>query len=103
MLPGIDIEMGGITYVVPPLALGDMEVYQKKIAGVIGGIDANSVAVVLDVSIAALRRNYPDMTREDLGRIVDVSNFMDLFNSVMDIAGLRRKAADAEKAKASNP
>lgn len=103
MIPGIEMDLSGTTYLVPPLALGDMEVHQDKISAVMAGGDTKQITVVLDVSLCAITRNYPDMTREAWGRVVDVSNFMELFNNVMDVSGARRKAADAEKAKASNP
>lgn len=103
MLPGIDVTLGGTKFLVPPLSLGSLEVFQKRLSEFTGNLDAASVSTVLDVTLAALKRNYPEMTREQLGELMDVSDMAGVMLAVMDVAGIHRKAADAEKAMASNP
>jgi hypothetical protein len=102
MLPGIDVILGGTKFLVPPLSLGSLELFQKRLAAFQGGIDPESVGTVIDVALAAINRNYPEMTREQLGAILDLSDMAEVMQAVMDVAGIRRKAAAEEKAKASN-
>lgn len=91
MIKGIKLVMGGVEYEVPPLALGDLERYQDQLAGYSGGIDAASVSTVIDIAHAALRRNYGQITREDVGALVDLGNMAEVFEAVMDVSGLKRK------------
>ena len=96
---GIELVLGGETWVVPPLSLGALEQLQPKLKAFTGDVmDGAQLGVVLDVTHAALRRNYPDITRETVGEMIDVGTFMSVFEAVMDVSGVRRKAAEAEKA-----
>lgn len=101
-IPGIDFDFGGETFTVPPLALGDLELLQERLGAVqVGSLDAASVSTVIDSTLAALKRNYPDMTRERVAGLVDLSNMADVMLCVMDVAGVRRKEIDAGKAAAA--
>jgi hypothetical protein len=98
-IKGIPKELGGTTYIVPPLSLGALEQLHEKLGTFAGDVsDLGQVATVIDAAHAALRRNYPDMTREQVADMVDVSNMLELFEAVMDISGARRKAHEAEAA-----
>ncbi|MDO5058584.1 MAG: hypothetical protein Q4D82_01420 [Neisseria sp.] len=92
---GVKVELGGEIYVVPPLTLGALEQLQDDIAKMNGNTAFNEqVNVISKVGLAALQRNYPEMTREKLLEIVDVSNMNELFEAVMDVSGLKRKAQE---------
>ena len=96
---GIPVQMGEREYVVPPLALGALEALQDRIAGFKGDIrDGKQVATVIDAAHAALKRNYPEITREEVADLVDVSNMAEVFEAVMDVSGLKRKALEAGEA-----
>lgn len=100
-IPGIDFDFGTETLTIPPLALGDLEVLQKRLGGLeVGAVDPASVAAVIDVTLAALLRNYPDMTRERVARLIDVANMAEVTRCVMDVAGLHRKEIEQGKARA---
>lgn len=93
---GIPIQFAGKEYVIPPLSLGALEQLQERIAGFTGDIRSKEqVATVLDAAHAALKRNYPDVTREDVADWIDVANMADVFEAVMDISGLKRKSLEA--------
>jgi hypothetical protein len=96
-IKGISLDLAGQLLVVPPLSLGAMEQLQDSLASFTGDIsDRKQVATAIDAAHAALRRNYPEMTREDVAELVDVSNMVDVFQAVMDVSGARRKAAEAQ-------
>lgn len=84
------------TYVIPPIALGALEQLQQRITEFSGDVmDTKSVATVIDAAHAALKRNYPDLTREAVADLIDVENMADVFACVMDVSGVKRKAAEA--------
>ena len=111
MVPGIEMVLGGgATYVVPPLSLGAIEVLLPKLQKLSGTND--DVPIMSLAVVAALRRNYPDLTRaqilgsltidETTGDITGEPGLVGLecmqavFDAVMDVSGLRRKALEAE-------
>jgi hypothetical protein len=97
-IKGITFNLAGDDYEIPPLSLGDLERLQDKIAAVKeGSMDVGTVSTILDATHAALRRNYPDVTREQVADMVDVSNMADVFRAVMDVSGLIRKEIEAGK------
>jgi hypothetical protein len=97
MIKGIDIDLEGKVYTVPPLNLGALEKLQDRLLAFTGGIDKDSVATVLDAAYLALRRNYPEMTREDVAGMIDVANMEAVMLAVMDVSGLRRKSLESER------
>lgn len=97
-IKGIPLELGGETYVVPPMPLGALEAMQDRIQTFAGGLDGASVGTVIDCLHASLKRNYPDMTREAVADLLDVGNMQDVMEAVMDVSGMRRKAMEADAA-----
>lgn len=95
---GIALNLNGEEYVIPPLALGALDQIKDKITDFDKAPFAEQVTLTIDIATAALKRNYPDMTREKVGEIVDVGNMMQVFEAVMDVSGLKRKAQEAEAA-----
>lgn len=100
-IKGITLELAGVDFVVPPLPLGALESLQERIESFTGGLDKGSVATVIDCLHASLRRNYPEISREDAANLVDVANMGDVMQAVMDVSGMRRKQLEA--AAAGNP
>ncbi|WP_337881807.1 hypothetical protein [Chromobacterium haemolyticum] len=100
---GVPVTLGDKKYIIPPLNLGALEQLQERLAAFTGGIDAASVGTVLDAAHAALLRNYPGITRDDVAAVVDVGNMGDVMEAVMDVSGLKRKAIEAEAAAAGEP
>lgn len=102
---GIPVVLGEQTFIVPPLALGALEQLQDRVASFNGDIrDAAQVATVIDAGHAALKRNYPEITREEVADLIDVGNMAEVFEAVMDVSGLKRKAlASGEAPEPGNP
>lgn len=95
---GIPFEFSDCTLVIPSLSLGAMERLQERLAGMSDDMfDPENISTVIDAVHAALRRNYPDMTRDEVGELVDLSNMQEVMACTMDMAGLKRKALEAEK------
>ena len=100
---GISLELGGKAYVVPPLNLGALEQFQDRLEKFSGGIDPESVKTVIDVTHAALQRNYPDITRNDIAELIDVGNMSEVMQAVMDVSGLRRRGLEASAVASADP
>lgn len=94
-IKGITLILAGDKYVIPPLTLGALEDVQERLASYDGSLSKESIATVIDVTLLAVRRNYPDMTRESLRGIIDLENMADVMNAVMDVSGLRRKEIES--------
>lgn len=99
---GIVLNMGGADYVVPPLSLGALEQLQERIAAFTGDAsNKEQVATAIDATFAALKRNYPDLTRQDVAELIDLGNMGEVFEAVMDVSGMKRKAVEQGEAQGS--
>lgn len=76
----------GVTLVVPPLSLSAVETLQDRLAEFSGTM--KDVSLVIDALKAALSRNYPEITREEVGELVDLGNMTNVMVAVMDVSGL---------------
>jgi hypothetical protein len=101
MIPGIPKMIGGIEHIVPPLSLGGLEFYGEAIeAFQEGKTGLAGFSVVTDVVFAALKRNYPDVTRDFVKEGIGLEDAGDFLIAVMDVSGINRKALEAGKATA---
>jgi hypothetical protein len=81
------------TLIIPPIAIGPLHQLQSGIAEFNGNaMDLKQLGTVIDVAHAALQRNYPNLSREEVGNLVDVSNMAEVFECAMDMSGMKRKA-----------
>jgi len=100
---GVQVEFAnGSVLTVPPLNLASVEVLHERLSRFSGGLDKDSIGLVIDATLMALQRNYPDMTRDQVvNELLDLSNMEDVMQAVMDVSGLRRK--EQEKALGEAP
>lgn len=98
MIRGITLKLGGADYIVPPLNLGALELhgdrieeFQRGAAGLAG------YSIVVDITHAALQRNYPRMTREQVAAGIDAAAAPDVFRAVMEVSGIKRLKDDLGK------
>lgn len=96
---------GGITLLVPPLSCGALEVLQERLAKLpeLTATDPEAVRTVVDAAHMALQRNYPDVTRDQVAELVDVGNLGDVYECLMDVGGVKRRARAAQQAAEGNP
>lgn len=95
---GIPFPFSDCTLVIPPLSLGAMEQLQERLTGMSDVVsDPGNISTVIDTLHAALGRNYPDMTREEVANLVDLENMQEAMTCAMDVSGLKRKALEAEQ------
>lgn len=93
---GQAVNLGGTTFIVPPIALGALKTLLPKIKKLSitedGLPDLSQVVDLLEICLAALNRNYPELTLEQLGDLVDLGNFKTLVSAVMGQSGLEVRA-----------
>lgn len=90
-IPGVKINLGGIEFVLAPLGLRLMREFEargKQTSENTTPEQAHDFNV--DVILASLHRNYPDITRDDLEELLDSQNEQQALLSVFSQTGLER-------------
>jgi len=91
MIDGVSISLGGTEYVVPALSFKQLRNLQPKLAtlGTVKGIPSEAqLDAVAEVVHAALSRNYPDLTLDQVGDMLDLTNMKHIVPAIMGISGL---------------
>lgn len=101
LIEGVEVEMGGETWVLPPLSLGRL----RKLKHLFENFNSAShtqdemIDATVELVHAALIRNYPDMTKERVeDDLLDLGNFMVVLNKLCNISGLTPKGHDLGEA-----
>lgn len=93
------VTFGDEQYRVPPLSLRsviDLQAQVETLKAMAGGRPtADQMDVIVDIVHAALARNYPDLPRDDVGDMVDLSNYREVLGAVLQIAGFVRREGEA--------
>jgi hypothetical protein len=95
-VPGVELTFEGVAYVVPPLNLAAVKQYREDLAAFFGGT-VPDMEIVGKVLHAALVRNYPDVTAEQVERWVDYGNMLDILDAVMQTSGLAAKVGEMSR------
>jgi len=97
-IKGIEFDFPDGTLILPPLSLGDLELLQERLATLdLSKPDKTNVGTAIDAAHAALTRNYPEMTRAQVAKLIGLENMIDVLEAVMDVSGLKRKQIEAAK------
>jgi hypothetical protein len=88
-IPGTLVNLGGVSFVMPPLNLDQVKQFQDIInnAGQKPTM-AENIEESLPVLHAALTRNYPDLTLEELRPLIDLGNFLAVSTALRNSSGL---------------
>jgi len=92
MIPGVAVEMNGQEWVVPPLTLGQLRRLMPKLrqlTDIGAAMGEEQIAVLVEIVSAALQRNYPDLTSDDVEGLLDLGNASGVLNAVLTGSGLR--------------
>lgn len=100
LIDGALLRIGRRDYVVPPLNLRGVKRAQALMP-LLTTDGPESVDAALEVIELAVRRNYPDVTREQLEDEVDLGNLNQLVSAVLALAGFVPKANGEVQAAAS--
>lgn len=90
---GTAIKIDGQSFVFAPLSLGAVE----KLLPALQGFKPNDVGTVIDVAFKSLKRNYPDITRDDVADMIFMDQLEEVMGAVMSVSGLKNnKSGEGE-------
>lgn len=89
MIEGIKVNMGGKDWIVPPLNLKALRRLGPKLKTV-GEGGEEAMGTIVETVHAALQRNYPDISIDEVEDMVDTSNMQDLMQAIMNSSGLKK-------------
>ncbi len=89
MIPGVNIQMGGQEWLVPPLTLGQLRRLDSDIKALTSGDADKVLSAVCSIVAAALSRNYPDMTVQKVEDLIDLGNRDAVVAAVLGNSGLK--------------
>lgn len=87
---GVWVVLGGDEYQIPPLNFGAIQALQDKmkvIQGMSGVPTMEQMRVVAEVVQMAMKRNYPDITVDEIVEMLDLGNFMKVFDALLGQSG----------------
>lgn len=91
---GVWVKLSGRReYLVPALNFRALKKFQSKIGGMAaieGAPNEEQMDTILEIAHAALKRNYPTITVEQLTDMIDMANFLPLFMAIVNTSGLER-------------
>ena len=86
MIPGVAVAMGGQDWIVPPLTLGQLRRLMPKVrqlTEVGASMGEAQINVLIDIVTAALQRNYPETTPDNVENLLDLGNASAVLNAVL--------------------
>lgn len=92
-VPGTEIALGGQKRVLAPLNVAAVKQYREEIKNVFVGSLPN-IELVSTLAHASLKRNYPDVTPEQVDDWIDYGNMFEVWESLLNISGLAVSAGN---------
>ena len=96
MIPGVEVAIGGETWLIPPLTLGQLRRLMPKVRQ-LTEVDASmgepQIAVLVEIVASALQRNYPNVTFEQVENLLDLGNAGVVLNAVLTGSGLKTRGS----------
>ncbi|MET3134614.1 hypothetical protein AAKU55_004914 [Oxalobacteraceae bacterium GrIS 1.11] len=90
-VPGTEMHLGGQLFVLAPLNAAAVKQYRDQIKSVfVGGLP--DIELVAKLAHASLRRNYPEITLNDVEELIDYSNVFDVWETLLNLSGLVAQA-----------
>lgn len=90
---GIAVTLGGRDFTVPPLCLRDVKRFLPLMAELFGKSPLEQMTLTSEVILAALQRNYPELTMDELDVLLDPVSISSVMEAIMEASGLKKKAA----------
>lgn len=98
------VPIGGEEYLVPPLALGTIVTLQddvEKLKDMPGGRPTvEQMQLITKLVHSGIKRNYPSMTEDEVGEMIDLDNWQDVVGAVLSIAGFKKSGGAAPSGEA---
>jgi hypothetical protein len=90
-IAGTPVILGGKEFIMPPMNLDQVKQFEAQVPelGKQGSLVKN-IEHALPMVLAALQRNYPGMTKADLGVLIDLGNFEAVTKALVTSSGFQR-------------
>ena len=98
-VPGKKLKLSGKEYVFAPLPLIAFELYDDEITNFSQLSISKQAKLVIDVAFISLKRNYDEITREEVGHMLDMKNLGIVFETVMSTSDLEETTGESEAGK----
>jgi alkylhydroperoxidase/carboxymuconolactone decarboxylase family protein YurZ len=98
MIPGATVVMGDTEWTIPPLTLGQLRLLTPKVRDLqtIGAtMTEQEIDLLIDIVTAAMQRNYPEITAERVGDLLDLGNAFEVWQAVLAASRLRPREGEA--------
>lgn len=101
MIPGTNIKIGGKNYLVPPMNFAALKKHKPFIMRTMKGVaDASQMGdedfeVMFDLVYMAVKRNYPEITEEELSQHLDMGNIQTAMVALMKVSGFEESETKA--------
>lgn len=97
---GVAMQLGGETYVVPPLNLRKYKELKPQFDVIKSektseGLSDSYINAFGEIVCAALNRNYPEITVDRALELIDLSTMKSLYAAVMGVNGLVKSTGEA--------
>lgn len=93
LIPGVIVEMGGTEYTIPPLNFSAIKKLSSKLATLKdmgeGLPDDEQIDTMIEIIHLAVKRNYPDVTVDEVADMLDMSNAMQAVGAIMSGSGFK--------------
>jgi len=97
MIEGIAVKIADKEYIIPPLNFAGTRKYiaaAKKLPGITD--PEEQMSLMAEMVWLALRRNYPQMSIDDVEDIVDFTNVQTIMDAIVEASGLKKSMVTAE-------
>lgn len=96
---GVALRLGGRDWIVPPLSFRQLKALSPVFArvGAIGArLGEKEIDDIVHLVHAALSRNYPALTADDVAELIDLGNAASVVRAVAGVSGLAAAARASE-------
>lgn len=94
---GVAVFMAGQTFIIPALSVRQFRDNYEKLTNPIGDVNENTITATFESFVPviglAIRRNYPDITDEQLWDMLDLATFKEVVAAIQNASGMREAVA----------
>ena len=93
---GVAIQLAGQEWIVPPLSFGQLKRLLPRFQTMQTGVlTPEWIETSVEIVLAALSRNYPDLQAEAVEEMIDMNNYAAILNTILQASGLSQKGEPA--------
>jgi hypothetical protein len=103
-IDGVEVRLAGRTFTIAPLSFRHLQQFKTQLAEVAEAVNGNPDGVVafemlpkmIPLIGAAIRRNNPEVTDDDVTDLVDMGNYTAVFRAILAVNELNRPLGEGK-------